>query len=79
MSTNKYIGTQCSFHGVCGVMLLWLLRGRPAEVENIGLSAWPRIIYNLDSLVHPSKRFLTLRDCGDSALTCISEWLKKST
>ena len=34
------IATQCSFHGVV-MMLLWLLMGSLAEVENKGLSVWP--------------------------------------
>ena len=35
------------------VMLLWLLMGSPAEVENKGFSGWPDNTYNLHSLVHP--------------------------
>ena len=35
------IGTKCSFMMYVVVMLLWLLIGNPAEVENKGFSVWP--------------------------------------
>ena len=41
MSTNKYWHIMQHSYIVYMVVMLWLPMGRPADVENIGLSAWP--------------------------------------
>ena len=37
-----------------------------------------QIYNNLHSLLHPNQWFFNQWNCGDSAPTCISEWLKNT-